>query len=116
MTPDLVNGLFEFGGGLLLWLNVRRLWRDRKIAGVSLWPVVFWTSWGGWNLFFYPAVGCWWSFAGGIFVVTANAAWLAMLGWVHWRPPPRRLVDILRECGHPVREEFGPDDVREKDL
>jgi len=76
---DLVNGLFELIGGLLLWLNVRRLVRDRRVQGVSVLPVLFWTAWGLWNLAFYPWAGCWWSFAGGIVVVAANAAWLGLL-------------------------------------
>lgn len=76
---DLVNGLFEMVGGLLLWLNVRRLARDRQVAGVSVLPVLFWTAWGLWNLAFYPWAGCWWSFAGGIVVVAANAVWLILL-------------------------------------
>lgn len=79
MTPDLINGLFELVGGVLLALNVRRLWIDREIAGISPWPVAFFTSWGVWNLFFYPALGCWWSFAGGLLLVAANTAWLALL-------------------------------------
>lgn len=78
---DLVNGLFELIGGVLLCLNVRRLARDRGVSGVSVWPVLFFTSWGCWNLLFYPSLGCWWSFAGGLLVVAANAAWLILL----WR-------------------------------
>lgn len=97
MTPDLVNGLFEFIGGVLLWLNVRRLWRDRRVAGVSPLPVVFWTAWGLWNLWFYPMVGCWWSFAGGLFVVAANAAWLVLLAIV-WRTARRRKAQERRAC------------------
>ena len=76
---DLVNGLFEMIGGLLLWANVWRLHRDRRVSGVSVLPIIFFTSWGLWNLLFYPALGCWWSFAGGIVVVAANAAWLILL-------------------------------------
>ncbi|HQL76450.1 MAG TPA: hypothetical protein PLD58_25025 [Phycisphaerae bacterium] len=76
---DLVNGLFEMIGGVLLCLNVRRLARDRSVQGVSVWPVLFFTSWGCWNLLFYPALGCWWSFAGGLLVVAANVAWLILL-------------------------------------
>jgi len=90
MTPDLINGLFEFGGGILLWLNVRRLYKDRTLMGVTPWPVVFFTLWGYWNLWFYPALNCWWSWAGGLFVVAANTAWLVMLGLIvfgFWRKP-----------------------------
>ena len=97
MTPDLVNGLFEFGGGVLLWLNVRRLWRDRTVSGVSALPVVFWTAWGLWNLWFYPAVNCWASFAGGIFVVAANGAWLGLLLWIEWKKKKRTIE-------HPISE------------
>jgi len=81
MNPDLVNGLFEAFGGLLLLENVRRLHKDKRIAGMSWIPVAFFTAWGFWNLYFYPAVGCWWSFAGGVLVVSANTAWLGMLWW-----------------------------------
>lgn len=79
---DLINGLFEMVGGLLLFINVWRLWRDRTIAGVSWLPTVFFAAWGCWNLYFYPSVNCPWSFAGGLVVVTANVFWLALLWWV----------------------------------
>lgn len=79
---DVINGLFELIGGCLLMLNVRRLWRDRKVVGVSLWPVVFYTAWGFWNLYFYPSVKAPWSFWGAITVVTANASWLLLYVWI----------------------------------
>ena len=78
MTPDLINGLFELFGGVLLCLNVRRLWRDRRLSGVSVLPTAFFTARGAWNLYFYPSMGCWWSFAGGLFVVGANLTWVGM--------------------------------------
>lgn len=81
-NSDFVNGLFEMVGGCLLLVNVRRLWRDRKIAGVSWLPTVFFAVWGVWNLWFYPSVHCPWSFAGGIVVVSANVVWLSLLWWV----------------------------------
>ena len=89
MTPDLVNGLFEFGGAAMLYLNVRALWRDRIIAGVHWGPVVFWTTWGFWNLFYYPHLDQWWSFAGGVAVVAMNTAWLVLLVWVSVNPPAK---------------------------
>lgn len=79
---DLINGLFECIGGLILWLNVHRLWRDRRVSGVSVVPVVFWSAWGAWNLAFYPWAGLWWSFAGGLVVVAANLVWLGLLIYI----------------------------------
>lgn len=96
MTPDLINGLFELVGGLLLAINVRRLWIDREIAGISPWPVAFFTSWGFWNLFFYPHLACWWSFAGGLLVVAANAAWLVLLATLAIKDASTALPDKIK--------------------
>ena len=76
---DIINGVFEFAGGILLWLNVFRLYKDKKIMGVHIAPVALFTSWGFWNLYFYPVVGCWWSFVAGLIVVTANFTWLCQI-------------------------------------
>lgn len=76
---DFVNGMFELGGALLLLLNVRALYRHREIKGVHRGPTVFFTFWGMWNLFYYPHLGQWWSFAGGIAVVLVNLAWLLLI-------------------------------------
>lgn len=80
MSPDQINGAFEFGGALVLMLNVRRVWRDRRVSGVSWAPTAFFTAWGLWNLFYYPHLGQSWSFVGGLFVVLSNTIWLA-LAW-----------------------------------
>lgn len=78
--PDLINGLFEFFGGALSWLNVRHLLRDKKVRGVSLVPSAVFTVWGFWNCFYYPHLGQWLSFSGGVVIVGANAVWIA-LAW-----------------------------------
>ena len=83
MTPDHINGLFEGCGSLLLWLNVKQLLKDKKIQGVHWAPVVFWSAWGFWNLYYYPSLAQRWSFIGGIDVVAANCTWLMLL-W-HYR-------------------------------
>ena len=81
MTPDHINGAFEGGGALLLALNTHALWRDRRIQGVHWGPIVFWSLWGVWNLYYYPSLGQTWSFVGGCGVVTMNLLWLGLLGW-----------------------------------
>lgn len=76
---DLINGLFELGGGILLLINCYTLHRDKTVQGISPIPVYFFTAWGYWNLWFYPALSAWYSFAGGILVVAVNTVWLAQL-------------------------------------
>lgn len=72
MSPDLINGLFEFGGSVAVWLNFAAIIKDRGYAGTR-WPMmVFFTAWGFWNLFFYPHLGQLLSFVGGISLTLAN--------------------------------------------
>lgn len=77
--PDLVNGCFEASGSLFILMHVRRALLDRAVAGVSTVATAFFASWGFWNLFYYPHLGQWWSFAGGVAIVTANVAWVFLL-------------------------------------
>lgn len=79
MTPDLVNGLFEALGGLLMWLNVQALHKSKRVEGISWIPTGFFTLWGLWNCAFYPMIGQWWSFFGGLSIVVANSVWWAQL-------------------------------------
>ena len=104
MHWDAINAIFEAGGGVLLAVNVRRLWRDRRLAGVSVWPTVWFTAWGLWNLVYYPALHQWWSLAAGVAVVVGNAAWLLLAAWLWWRDrgtmrPEER---VIMKTGMPV--------------
>lgn len=74
--PDLVNGLFEAFGAWSVWMHVRAIRKARMTRGLSKFAVVFFTTWGFWNLFYYPHLHQWWSFAGGAALVTGNAVWL----------------------------------------
>jgi hypothetical protein len=78
-TLDVVNGLFEAGGGLAIWFNVSRILRDKRVRGVSPIATTFFTSWGLWNLFFFPNMGLWFSFAGGAVLVAGNLVWIALM-------------------------------------
>lgn len=72
LTVDVINGLYEFGGAIMLSFHVKTILKDKKTRGVSWMPFVFFASWGVWNLYYYPAVDCWWSFTGGLALVTVN--------------------------------------------
>jgi hypothetical protein len=79
MNADTINGLFECLGGVFIALSIRRLWIDKRVHGVSLVHPIFFNAWGFWNLYFYPAVNCWWSFWGGVGVVVTNTIWVSMM-------------------------------------
>lgn len=78
---DFINGAFEFLGGFALWGNAVRLYRDKCARGVTGWTTAFFLSWGYWNLYYYPSLGQWWSFYGGLNIVAANTVWLGLM----WR-------------------------------
>jgi hypothetical protein len=81
--PDLINGAFEALAGLFVLNHCRALHRDKMVRGVSIVSTAFFTSWGFWNLYYYPALGQWASFAGGLFIVSGNVLWVGML--LHYR-------------------------------
>jgi len=76
MWQDIVNGLYESLGGIMLWNNVRILYKQKKVKGVSVLSTAFFTTWGIWNLYYYPHLEQWWSFAGGLVIVSANVVWV----------------------------------------
>lgn len=78
MNFDLINGCFELVGGFLYVLNIRAILRDKVVHGVSLLPAFFFSTWGIWNLFYYPSLEQWYSFTGGVFLVTFNTIWLIL--------------------------------------
>lgn len=79
MTPDAINGLFELLGSVFVGMSCWRLYCDKQVKGLSMIHPAFFTAWGYWNLVFYPAVGAWWSFYGGIGVTVVNSLWIAMM-------------------------------------
>lgn len=81
MTPDMINGLFEMFGGVAIANHCRLIYRQRCVHGVSKLSVVFFLSWGLYNLWFYPHLDLPWSFAGGVVLCTMNFVWLGMLWW-----------------------------------
>lgn len=79
MTPDVVNGLFEFLGSFFIGFSIYKIHHEKKVAGVSWIHVIFWSFWGAWNLFYYPHLGQWWSFVGGIAVTATNTFYVGQL-------------------------------------
>lgn len=83
-TPDVINGMFEIGGGLAILLSIIKLMRDRQVRGFHWGQLAFYTLWGLWNTFYYPHLDQWWSFMGGMFVVYMNSLYLGMIARCLW--------------------------------
>lgn len=79
MSPDAINGCFELAGSILTWRNVAALYKSKGYAGITLPAVFFFTTWGLWNLFYYPSLHQPWSFHGGLSLCAANLVWLGLM-------------------------------------
>ena len=84
-STDIVNACFEGGGACLLCMNIRRLVKDKRLAGVSLVPTVWCNLWGFWNVWFYHVMGTTASFYAGIGVLTANTVWVGLALFYRFR-------------------------------
>jgi len=76
--PDLINGLFELGGGLAMVRNIFGLLKDKKVRGFRLSATFFFTSWGLWNLYYYPHLKQILSFVGGLVICSANLIYFVL--------------------------------------
>jgi len=76
---DSFNGLYELLGGVFIFFHCYRIYCDKKVRGVSLTAVVFFMTWGIWNLYYYPFLSQWCSFVGGLGLTSMNFLYLILL-------------------------------------
>lgn len=79
MINDIINGIIEIIGGGVCLLNIRRILKDKQVKGVSWLVTVFFTTWGAWNLYYYPSLNQPLSFIGAFFTFLSNAIWLGLV-------------------------------------
>lgn len=91
MTHDQINAAFEFFGGLFILNNCISLYRDKVVKGVTVTSTTFFCAWSVWNLVFYPALGQWYSFIGGLLIVVGNFSWVGMMIYYHYFPGGREV-------------------------
>lgn len=77
--PDLINCGFEALGGIAVAMSCLAVLKHKKVHGVSLITVAFFTSWGLWNLYFYPKTGQYLSGLAAIGVCLANLTWCCLI-------------------------------------
>ncbi len=78
MNNDLINGLFEFIGGILFWINIVKLIQDKEVKGIYLPVSLFFVIWSIWNIYYYPNIGQLFSFIGAICLALANTVWIIL--------------------------------------
>jgi hypothetical protein len=81
LNKDLVNGGFEFIGGIICWLNVCKLYQDKQIKGVSVSASIFFTLFAIWGVYYYPNLNQPFSFVGAICLAAGNLSWLILLSY-----------------------------------
>lgn len=81
---DILNGSFELVGAFMTLFNVKAIMRDKETKGIHWGPIVYFTSWSAFNLWFYPANNLWFSFAGGVCIGLVNLTWLYLV-WYYSR-------------------------------
>ena len=79
MWQDTINGMFELMGGVFVFLHCLRLYKDKKVKGVSFVATGYFAMWGFWNIYYYPFLQQWASFIGGLLIVAMNVLWITMM-------------------------------------
>lgn len=85
MKNDLINGLFELFSGILCILNITKIIQDKELKGISWIPLLFFTLWGAWNLYYYPSLNQTLSFIGGLFIFFSNIVWLILIVYYKYK-------------------------------
>lgn len=99
-APDIINGSFELLGGFFILLSILRLYKDKKVRGVSVVHVAFFWAWGVWNVFYYPHLGQLASTIGAWIVLTANTVWTGMLIYYRLREKHAANKEIVTRMGN----------------
>ena len=76
MIQDIINSIFEMSGGLFMLMNVFQILKDKEVKGSHWVPMVFFTVWGVWNLYYYRNLAQNFSAYGAMFTVMVNAIYL----------------------------------------
>ena len=105
MNLDIVNACFEFFGAAVSAFNVRSIVRDKQVQGFNPMTTVFFTSWGIFNMFYYPSLEQWWSFFGGLAIVLVNAVWLFFVCLYYVRNNKENLKQRMKEIHFFLRDD-----------
>lgn len=76
---DIINACWEFMGGISVFSSIKTLYLDKMVKGYNWKTIFFFTSWGIWNVYFYPVNNHMYSFYGGLFLCSMNITWVIFI-------------------------------------
>lgn len=79
LTPDAMNAIFEFGGALAVLPSILSILKSKQSQGIAVSTALFFTSWGLWNLFYYPFLDQPLSTLGAMVLSAVNIVWLFLI-------------------------------------
>lgn len=76
---DAINAMFEFGGFLAVLPSILIVRKSKKIDGVSVITLWFFTAFGYWNILYYPHLNQACSTYAALLLAAANSYWLLLV-------------------------------------
>lgn len=81
MTSDQINFGMYLTASILSCDNIRLIVRDKYIHGTSIWPGLFFTIWGCWDIWYFSSIKLYWTAAGNVLIAGTWLTWLILV----WR-------------------------------
>jgi hypothetical protein len=79
MSSDFINALWELAGASVLIHSIYTVLKDKDVKGIGWQQVAFFTTWGLWNVYFYPDNGLYCSFYAGMLLALCNLIYFILL-------------------------------------
>ena len=101
ISPDQINAIFIAIGSFVIGLSCWKLYKDKIVRGVSAWHVGFFTAWCYWDLYFWPHLGVWFSFASGVAMAISGTVYMSLILYYMRREgkhAPTRVRDGKQWC------------------
>lgn len=78
IDKDVINSAFQICATFFVFNNVWVLYKEKKIAGVSIMTALFWTVWGLWNIWYFQALYQPLSAITAILLFVGNLIWVVL--------------------------------------
>lgn len=78
-TNDIINASFELGGGLMVIPSILNIMKTKSADGIATSTITFFTLWGIWNVYYYPAMEQPLSATAAVLLTTANLTWWSLI-------------------------------------